>query len=96
MGRTPRPIRRFSPRVGDTFGDMYPRSLKALVQVPRRQRFDVVAEGLQVLIEHVTVLTDELDRATKAGCARIVPALQAQSEEESAKVLILLDLVRAG
>ncbi|BCJ53393.1 hypothetical protein Asp14428_48680 [Actinoplanes sp. NBRC 14428] len=75
---------------------MQARSLKDLVQIPAGERPGVIAEGLQALVEHVTELTSEVETVAAAACTRAVPTLQMQSEEESAKVLILLDLVRAS
>lgn len=75
---------------------MQPRALKNLVQLPPSRRLDAIAEGLELLVEHVAALTDDLLYLGQAGRRRGVPMLQTQSQEEAAKVLILLDLVRLG
>lgn len=67
-----------------------------LVQASPEKRLGVIAEGLRALVEHVTALTDDVETVAASGCMRAVPMLQMQTEEESAKVLVLLDLVRAG
>lgn len=76
--------------------NMQARALKNLTQLPPAKRLDVIAEGLELLVEHVTTLTDDLMYLSKGGRPRGALVLEAQSQEEAAKVLILLDLVRLG
>ena len=66
------------------------------MQLPAAKRLDAIAEGLALLVEHVTTLTDDLIYLTDESRPRGALMLEAQSQEEAAKVLILLDLVRLG
>jgi hypothetical protein len=75
---------------------MQERALKNLVQLPEARRLDAIVEGLGLLVEHVTTLTDDLVYLRDGSRPRGALMLEAQAEEEAAKVLILLDLVRLG
>lgn len=75
---------------------MEARQLVRIMRIPIAQRADVLAEGLTVLVEHVDTLTTDLAMLQKAGRARSGAAIGIQAEEEAAKALILLDLVRMG
>ena len=73
---------------------MHPRALKRLLQLARPKRFNVIADGLDLFVEHVGTLRRDLACLAEAGRPRGGAVLAALSEEEAAKVLILLDLVR--
>jgi AbiV family abortive infection protein len=75
---------------------MLPRRLSAILQIPEGRRFNVLAEGMALLAENVGTL--EADAATLGASRRDRGAavLRSFAEEEAAKVLILLDLARAG
>lgn len=75
---------------------MKPRRLKAIVQEPEACRFRVLAEGTKLLAENVATL--EADATTLSTSRRDCGAamLRCFAEEEAAKVLILLDIARAG
>jgi len=75
---------------------MLPRRLKTIVQLPELRRFRVLAEGTNLLAESVATL--EADAVTLGASLRDRGAavLRCFAEEEAAKVLILLDLARAG
>lgn len=70
--------------------------MKNLMQLPAAKRLDAIAEGLELLVEHVTTLTKDLIYLTDGSRPRGALVLEAQAQEEAAKVLILLDLVRLG
>ncbi|WP_328850982.1 hypothetical protein OG994_23385 [Micromonospora globbae] len=73
---------------------MEPRRLKAILQLPIKRRFDLIAEGLEALTRQVARLYEDakhLERLERPHGAGIVEAFVL---EEAAKVLILLDLVR--
>jgi hypothetical protein len=78
---------------GSVWG-MQPRALKRLMQLAEPERLDVIAEGLGLLAEHVATLREDVLHLAEADRPRGLAVLSAQSEEEAAKVLILLDLVR--
>lgn len=75
---------------------MLARRLRTIAQLPEDQRFAVLAEGMQLLAENVVTL--EADATTLAASRRNRSAavLRGFADEEAAKVLILLDLARAG
>lgn len=75
---------------------MLPRRLSTIAQVPERQRFAVIAEGVELLADNVATL--EADASTLGASRRDQSAavLRCFAEEEAAKVLILFDLARAG
>ena len=75
---------------------MQARALKSLMELPVAKRHDAIVEGLGLLVEHVTTLTDDLVYLTDGSRPRGALMLEAQAQEEAAKVLILLDLVRLG
>lgn len=75
---------------------MHARALKNIMQLPMARRLDAIAEGLELLVEHVSTLNDDLAFLAAEGRSRGAGALEAQAQEEAAKVLILLDLVRMG
>ena len=66
------------------------------MQLPVAKRLDAIAEGLELLVEHVTTLTGDLVYLANGSRPRGALMLEALAQEEAAKVLILLDLVRLG
>jgi hypothetical protein len=66
------------------------------MQLPERSRLDVIAEGLGLLVEHVQALRDDLWQLAQEERPRGFAVLAAFGDEEAAKVLVLLDLVRMG
>jgi hypothetical protein len=75
---------------------MYPRRLKDLVQLSIPERLDVLAEGLGLLTEQATILRDDVSFLDEANRRRGSAALGVIADEEAAKTLILLDLIRGG
>jgi hypothetical protein len=73
---------------------MQPRALKRLLQLAEPERLDEIATGLGLLAEHVATLREDLVHLADAERPRGQSVLAAQSEEEAAKALILLDLAR--
>lgn len=75
---------------------MQARALSHVARLPKAKRLDAIAEGLDLLVEHVETLRNDLVCLVEAErpCASAIIA--DYSEEEAAKVLILLDLVRMG
>jgi AbiV family abortive infection protein len=66
------------------------------MQLPESMRLDTLAEGLELLVEHVATLRTDAAHLAQAERRRGFVLLSALAEEEAAKVLILLDLVRMG
>lgn len=60
------------------------------------RRLDAIAAGMAALVEHVDTLSADLAALVADERARSAAALGIQAEEEAAKILILLDLVRMG
>lgn len=75
---------------------MQARALKRLLSLPPAKRLDVIAEGLHLIAEHVETLRADLEVLGDARRSRGFSILSTQAEEEAAKFLILLDLVRHG
>src|ERR1700722_7943654 len=73
---------------------MEPRALKRILQLAEPKRLDAIAEGLGLLTEHVATLREDVVYLAEGARARGRAVLGAQSEEEAAKALILLDCVR--
>jgi hypothetical protein len=71
-----------------------PRALKRLMQLAAEERLDAIAEGLGMLAEQVGTLSDDLSLLTDTQSRRGLTMLSAQADEEAAKALILLDVVR--
>lgn len=69
-------------------------SLKSLMQKGLAERLDLISEGLLLLVEHVEELSGDAEALQKTGRKRGVWILADQADEEAAKVLILLDLLR--
>lgn len=75
---------------------MLPRRLSTIVQLPERQRFSVLGEGLELLADNVATLESDARTLGESRHDRSAAVLRCSAEEEAAKVLILLDLARAG
>jgi hypothetical protein len=73
---------------------MEPRALSRIMQLPTRRRLDVIAEGLDLLAEHVLALRENIHDLAAHKRRRGVGVLTAHANEEAAKMLVLLDLVR--
>jgi AbiV family abortive infection protein len=77
-------------------GSMDARRLKAISQIPKARRFSVLGEGLELLADNVATLDRD---ATMLGASRRhrgSAVLRCFAEEEAAKIMILVDLARAG
>lgn len=75
---------------------MLPRRLSKILQASPAKRFDILAEGLEMLADSIKTLA--VDASTLGDIRRHQGSavLRSFAEEEAAKVLILLDLARAG
>lgn len=65
-------------------------------QVPESRRFAVLADGLVMLAESVATLDQDAATLATSRRDRSAAVLRCFSDEEAAKVLILLDMARAG
>lgn len=75
---------------------MLPRRLKSIAQTPVNQRFKVLGEGLELLADNVATLSTDATTLGDVRRDRGAAVLRIFAEEEAAKVMILLDLARAG
>jgi AbiV family abortive infection protein len=75
---------------------MKPRQLKVLTELPPPQRDAALAEGLQHLADHVAALRADLIHLLADQRVLSAAVIDALATEEVAKMLILLDMVRAG
>lgn len=75
---------------------MEPRQLGRIMRLSIPGRLEAITSGLDVLVEHVEALSNDLSFLEDAGRSRSGASIGIQAEEEAAKVLILLDLVRMG
>ncbi|MFF5575682.1 hypothetical protein [Streptomyces luteogriseus] len=75
---------------------MKPRNLAAILTLPKQQRLGVIAEGLQLLAEHVGTLRDDLTHLQEAQRSRGAAVIDGLASEEAAKILILMDVARMG
>ncbi|MFJ3825411.1 hypothetical protein [Streptomyces nodosus] len=75
---------------------MKPRDLVAILNVPKAERLALIAEGLELLAEHVSTLRDDLLHLQDAERSRGAAVIDGLASEEAAKMLILLDVVRMG
>lgn len=75
---------------------MKPRALRSIVQLPAPDRDVVLAEGMSYLVRTVSVLSADADTLAKQRRHQSASVLRGFADEEAAKVLILLDVVRAG
>ncbi|MBO9547073.1 hypothetical protein [Caulobacter sp.] len=72
--------------------DIGMRQLRALANMPPKQRWNVIAEGLPILLTSAEALY-AASRVNDEN-ARVREILQGHAAEEAAKILILLDYVR--
>lgn len=75
---------------------MLARRLSQIVQLPQRERFAVLAEGLRLLADNVAVLDTDFTQLAEQRRDRGAAVLQGFADEEAAKVMILLDIARCG
>jgi AbiV family abortive infection protein len=75
---------------------MEPRRLKTISRIPESQRFCVLSEGMELLADNVATLDLDASTLVASRRSRGAAVLRCFAEEEAAKVLILLDLARAG
>ncbi|MFJ1594107.1 hypothetical protein ACIOD0_28245 [Kitasatospora albolonga] len=75
---------------------MKPRDLVAVLNVPKAERLVLIAQGLELLAEHVGTLRDDLIHLQEAGRSRGAAVIDGLASEEAAKMLILWDVVRMG
>ncbi|WP_213816135.1 AbiV family abortive infection protein [Glaciihabitans sp. dw_435] len=75
---------------------MEPRALKGIVNLPEGERYGVIAEGMQLLVQHVRALSLSSEILRKASQETSAAVLDAFAREEASKVLILLDMARHG
>ncbi|MGM7670278.1 AbiV family abortive infection protein [Microbacterium sp. A93] len=75
---------------------MQARRLSSIVQVPKHDRFEILSEGLKMISENLSVLVSDIKELDERRRYRAAAVLRVFAEEEAAKVLIILDLARAG
>jgi hypothetical protein len=63
------------------------------MQLSVPDRLAMIAEGLELISEHVGTLREDLLYLDRDRRRRAMSVVASQSEEESAKALILLDIV---
>lgn len=72
------------------------RGLKQIAQLSPARRLEVIAEGLVLIVENVRSLRDDITYLYDGERSRAAEVITGLADEEAAKALILLDLVRAG
>lgn len=75
---------------------MQARALSQISQTSPSKRLELLAPGLPKLVEHVLALGVEVQAMSDAGQHRSANIVDNLMQEEAAKLLILLDMVRAG
>lgn len=75
---------------------MKPRQLYVLLNMPKGERADFLAQGMEHLARHVGQLRDDLGHLIQAGRPRAARVIDALASEEAAKMLIILDIARTG
>ncbi|WP_433530967.1 AbiV family abortive infection protein [Micromonospora sp. CA-263727] len=75
---------------------MYARQLDKILHLPERQRFAVMAEGMEQLASSVAALEADAGALADSRRHQSAAVLRCFADEEAAKVLILLDVARAG
>ncbi|WP_454859574.1 AbiV family abortive infection protein [Promicromonospora soli] len=75
---------------------MEARVIREIVQVPVAERATVLAEGLELLVEHVAELQHDSQLLRESGRERGAAILDLVRGEEAAKALILVDAMRLG
>lgn len=73
---------------------MRPRAIKSIASLSDKALFRELAEGLELIAEHVTALGEAADTLAKTRQVRGEDAIRALQDEEAAKFLILIDAVR--
>jgi hypothetical protein len=72
------------------------RQLHRIANLPQAERFDLMALGLQMLGARVETLDDDAAYMYQQGRRRSADILDGFANEEAAKVMVLLDIARAG
>jgi AbiV family abortive infection protein len=72
------------------------RGLKRLAQLSPGRRLEGIAEGLSLIAENVRSLREDIAYLYEGKRLRAAELMTGLADEEAAKTLILLDLVRAG
>ncbi|MFC4613454.1 AbiV family abortive infection protein [Cellulomonas algicola] len=75
---------------------MRPRALSGLAQLSEAEAFPILAEGLELLGQHVDALARSMSVLSTGDTARGHQVIDLLASEEAAKALILLDLARCG
>lgn len=75
---------------------MEPRALRHIAQVPPRERLPLIKDGLDRLVPHITELAESARLLRKQGRDQAAAILESFATEESAKVLVMLDMLRHG
>lgn len=75
---------------------MKPRQLYVLLNMPKDERADFLAEGMELLARHVEQLHDDLTHLIQADRPRAASVIDSLASEEAAKMLIILDMARTG
>lgn len=75
---------------------MKERALIGLFRVPERDRAPLIAEGLQLLAEHVQVLAADAQMLWEAQRYRSAQVITHLADEQAGAALMLYDLVRVG
>lgn len=75
---------------------MYARKLNSLAQMKRADRITVLSDGLPLIAANALAYERDARHMNGAGRFRSAAVLHSYAEEEAAKVVILLDLVRGG
>jgi AbiV family abortive infection protein len=70
--------------------------LKQLAQLSLGRRLEVIGEGMSLIAENVRSLRDDIAYLYEGKRLRAAEVMTGLADEEAAKTLILLDLVRAG
>lgn len=68
--------------------------LKLLSRLPRDEQLRTISEGLNLPAENVSTLGDDVEDLLEGGRRRSVWIVSNHADEEAAKALILIDLVR--
>jgi hypothetical protein len=66
------------------------------MSMPKADRHEVLAEGLQLLVEHIGTLYADLLYLAEGDRRRGAAVVDTVASEEAAKLLIILDIVRMG
>jgi hypothetical protein len=85
-----------SEQLAQNNGRVLTRRLRQIAQVPIGKRFGVLAAGMEMLAESVATLETDASTLGDSRRHRGAAVLRGFADEEAAKVLILLDLARAG